>query len=403
MSWPLRIGIGAAGALLTLLASLALQESLGAALELTALAGGAAVLAGVAGATALRLARRRSFALQSAIAALTAVAAVAAGAMAAAQLMMDASRPVAALGVVLASSGTIGLLVSIALGMRLRVGSESLIRATRQIGEGDRVRVEEPPAEELAALARELESMQAQLEETAAQARRSEEARRELVAWISHDLRTPLGRIQAIVEALEDGLVDGADDVAAHHARLRAEADRLGALVSDLFELNRIAAGSLLLELEPARLGDLVSDVVASFSVIADARRITLNASPSGSDPHVNVSTPHLERALGNLLDNACRYTEPGGTIDVTVVPNGRVAAVAIDDSCGAVDFERLERALTDPAGAHADPAGAKTGLGLAIAKGLVEAQGGGISVARTRRGCRFTVVFPVVPEAARA
>jgi signal transduction histidine kinase len=392
MSWATRATVALAGAAATLLASLTLQDSLPKALELAATAGGAAVAAGLVGAAALHASRRRSFALQSAVAALTAVAAVAAGAMAASRLMMDASRPIAALGVVLASSGTIAVLISLALGSRVRIGSESLIEATRQIGGGDRVQVRRPPAGELAALARELETMQAQLEESAARARRSEDARRELVAWISHDLRTPLGRIRAIVEALEDGILSAPGDVSAYYGRLRAEADRLGVLVGDLFELNRISAGSLELELEATGLADVVSDVVASFAVVADARGVTLRALRPPEDPAVRVSAPHFERALGNLIDNAIRCTPPGGAIDVDVARDNGFVAVGVADGCGGSDVHDLERAL----GGHAGGEGPKTGLGLAIAKGLVEAQGGRIAVRPTERGCRFTLTLPV-------
>jgi signal transduction histidine kinase len=397
MSRAARVCVGVVGAAATLLASLTLEDSLPKAIELTVVAGGAAVVAGLVGATALYAARRRSFALQSVLVALTAVGAVAAGAMAAAHLMMDASRPVAALGVVLASSGTIGVLISLALGARLRTDSERLIEATRQIGEGDRVAgVEKPAAGELALLARELDAMQEQLEQSSARERRSDEARRQLVTWISHDLRAPLSRINVIVEALEDGIVAGPAEVAAYHSRLRAEASRLGALISDLFERSRISAGSLELELERARLAEVVSGVVASFSVVAESRRIRLRAEPPEEDPEVEISTPHVERALSNVLDNALRYTPEGGQVEVNLARRDGCAAIEIADGCGGEDLDELRRRLEESNGAHVHPVGAKTGLGLAIAKGLAEAQGGAIGVEPSERGCLFRLTFPL-------
>jgi signal transduction histidine kinase len=370
-------------------------------LELTAAAVGAALGAGVLGALLLYAARHRSIAAQNVLVALTPIGAVAAGAMAASHLMMVSSRPVAALGVVLISSGTVGILISLMLGARLRAGSRQLITVTRQIGNGDAwTPVERPPAEELATLARELEAMQFRLEQSRARERELEAARRDLVSWISHDLRTPLARIRAVVEALEDGLVAEPAEVSMYYGRLRAETGRLSALVNDLFELNRISAGDVVLELERARLADVVSDVVASFAVLADARGIALRAASPAVDPEVEISTTHFERALGNLIDNALRYSEAGGLVDVELVPGAFGALVAIEDSCGGMELGVLEGLLADPSTQGHFSRGGKTGLGLAIAKGLLEAQGGKLAVERTERGCRFTIALPLASRA---
>jgi signal transduction histidine kinase len=235
--------------------------------------------------------------------------------MAAAHWMLGSTHPTAALGVVLVASGTVGIVTSQSLGGRLRAGSERLITATRQIGDGDlRTPVDPPPVEELASVARELDVMQARLEQSRERERRLAEARRELVSWISHDLRTPVARVRAIVEALEDEIIREPAEVASYLVQLHTEADRLGVLIADLFELNGIAAGQLDLELEPTRLTEIVSGVVASFGVIADARRIALKAPPPTIDPEVRISPRHLERALGNLVDNALRHTDADGT-----------------------------------------------------------------------------------------
>jgi signal transduction histidine kinase len=366
-------------------------------LELTAAAVGAAVGAGIVGALLLYAARHRSIAAQNVLVALTPVGAVGAGAMAASHLMMVSSRPITALGVVLTCSGTVGVLISLMLGARLRAGSDRLITAARQIGEGDlRTPVGRPAAEELATLARELEAMQAKLEQSRAREREVTEARRELVSWVSHDLRTPLARIRAMVEALEDEVVAEPAEVADYYARLRGEADRLSGLVNDLFELNRISAHDVELELEPTRLADVVSDVVASFAVLADARGITLIAHAPAIDPEVEISATHFERALGNLIDNAVRYTHPGGPVDVELVPQPAGASVVIEDGCGGAELAALQELLAEPN--HIMRAG-RTGLGLAIAKGLVEAQGGDIAVEGTARGCRFTITIPLARD----
>lgn len=398
------LAVACAGVCGTLLASLLLDESLSKALAIAGVAGGAAVVVGALGVVALRLTARRSLAVQGMIVALTPVGAVSAGALAASHLMMAASRPVAALAVVVVSAGTVGILTSLVLTSRLRAASLRLIEATRQIGEGDlRTRVDALPGEEFAAVARELESMQEQLEASRERERAVADARRKLVSWISHDLRTPLARIKAIVEALDDGVVFRPGEVSLYHRQLSAESDRLAALVDDLFELNRITAGALELEVDRVDLSQLVSEVVASFLVVADARDIALNArcEPLGAD--VDVSSRHLERALGNLLDNALRHTPPGGVVDVVVALRGADAVVAVDDGCGGVDVDAIESHLRAGSGEATAEGNGRPAYGLAIAKGLVEAQGGRLAVERTGRGCRLGVTLPLAVAEARA
>lgn len=392
--------VAAAGLLGTALAASRLRGSTLDAIELAAAAGAAALGAGLLGAILLHAARHQSIAFQNVLVALTPVAAVATGAMASAHLMMVSSQPIAALGVVLTSAGTVGILISLMLGARLRAGSEQLISATRKIGEGDlSTIVERPAAQELARLAAELESMQLRLEKSRARERALEEARRQLVDWISHDLRTPLARIRAIVEALQDEVLADPAEVSMYYERLRAEADRLGALVNDLFELNRINAGELHLERERVNLSDVVSDVVASFGLLATARGVQLTAQQPPTDVEVDVSPTHLERALGNLIDNALRYTEAGGVVNVGLSVDPHGASVTVDDGCGGLELTKLERLL-----AHSNVPGdlvdtGATGLGLAIAKGLVEVNGGKIAVHGTTRGCRFAIALPHPPS----
>jgi signal transduction histidine kinase len=400
----LGLAVGCLGVCGTLLASLRVGDSFDKALAIALVAGGAAVVVGILGVVALRLTARRPLAVQGVIVALTPVGAVSAGALAASHLMMAATRPVAALAVVVVSAGTVGILTSLALTSRLRAASLRLIEATRQIGEGDlRTRVEAPPGEEFAALARELESMQEQLEASLGRERAVADARRKLVSWISHDLRTPLARIKAIVEALDDGVVFRPGEVSLYHRQLSAESDRLAALVDDLFELNRITAGALELEDERVDVTQLVSEVVASFLVVADSRDISLSAVCEPLEADVDVSSRHLERALGNLLDNALRHTPPGGAVDVVVALRGAGVVVAIDDGCGGVNVDAIESYLGAGSGEPSSEGNGRPAYGLAIAKGLVEAQGGRLAVERTGRGCRLAVTLPLAVSHARA
>jgi signal transduction histidine kinase len=228
--------------------------------------------------------------------------------------------------------------------------------------------------------------------------RHAEANRRELVAWVSHDLRTPLAGLRAMAEALEDGVVSDAESVAEYHRRIRVEADRMARLVDDLFELSRINAGALRLVPANIALGDVVSDVVAAVEPIALSRRVCIRAAEGGW-PSVRASEPELTRIVANLLRNAVRYTPADGTVTVTGGRDERGGWFAVTDSCGGIDEADLPRVFDvafrgEPA---RSPAASETGggLGLAIVRGLVEAHGGQVSVGNVRGGCRFEVRLP--------
>ncbi|GIG87863.1 sensor histidine kinase [Plantactinospora endophytica] len=225
--------------------------------------------------------------------------------------------------------------------------------------------------------------------------RQLEEGRRDLVAWISHDLRTPLAGLRAMAEALEDRVVDDPESVEEYHRRIRLETDRMARLVDDLFELSRINAGALRLSLTAVPLGEVVSDALASTAPMAAARRIKLVAAESGW-PTVSASEPELARVVGNLLLNAVRYTPDDGTVRIEAGRERDHAWLSVADTCGGIppgDLPRLfdvafrgERARTPSTGKVSG------GLGLAIVHGLVEAHGGRVEVGNTADGCRFVI-----------
>lgn len=239
--------------------------------------------------------------------------------------------------------------------------------------------------------------------------RQIEQGRRDLVAWVSHDLRTPLAGLRAMAEALEDRVVNDPASVSEYHRRIRVETDRMTRLVDDLFELSRINAGALRLTLSAVPLGDVVSDAVASAAPLAAACRVRLLAPDSGW-PTVLASEPELARVVGNLLLNAVRYTPSEGTVRVEAGADTDCAWLAVADTCGGIPEEDLprvfevafrgERARTPcPSTGGSTSAGEPTssgGLGLAIVRGLVEAHGGRVQVRNTTGGCRFEVRLPL-------
>ncbi|PRX50054.1 phospho-acceptor domain-containing protein [Prauserella shujinwangii] len=231
--------------------------------------------------------------------------------------------------------------------------------------------------------------------------RAAEAARRELVAWISHDLRSPLSGIRAMAEALADGVVAEPGEVAGYAQRINGEATRLSTMVDDLFELSRITAGALRLELTAVPLRDVVSDALAAQTPLAQRKRVTVRSS-AVEWPVVLGSDPELARIVRNLVANAIRHTPPDGTVAVEIGVDGRDAVLAVGDGCGGIPEEEIGRVF-DVAfrGTHArtpEPASttAGGGLGLAITKGLVEAHRGRIGVRNHGDGCRFEVRLPL-------
>jgi signal transduction histidine kinase len=295
------------------------------------------------------------------VVALIPVVAVAFGSLAAAQAMFVSSHDLSALVVVVAGAGTAGVLGALAL-------------------------------------ATELDRARRRLLEAADRERALESSRRELVAWVSHDLRTPIAGIRAMVEALDDGIVDEPLEVRRYHLQLMTEADRLARLVDDLFELSRIEAGTLAVSVERVALGELVSDVVASAAVMAEAKGVRVDGRLDGRPPDVAGSAPELARVVRNLLDNAIRHTPPGGAVEVAVRGGDHHVEVSVLDGCGGIPAYDLDRVFDlayrgDAARTPSTSGGA--GLGLAIARGLVDVLEGDIAVRNEPGGCRFTVRLP--------
>ena len=398
------VAVVVGGAAVAVVTALALGMSASDGWQLALLAGAPALVVGLAGRAALLSMGRRSIGAQAAVVGLTAVIAVAAGALAAALAMFLSAHDLKALVVVLVTGSTVGVVTALALGGRVAEASRALRAAADRLGDdlGDASpdTVDWPPAsEELTALARQLEATAQRLTEARRHERALEASRRELVAWVSHDLRTPLAGIRAMVEALEDGVVDDPATVARYHRTLLQEADRLSLLVDDLFELSRIQAGALGLQLERASLGDLVSDALAASAPVAEAKGVRLEGHVSVMPPELRLSTPEVARALRNLLENAIRHTPSDGSVTVDVGVEDDAAVVSVADSCGGIPDDDLPRVF-EPAfrgeAARTPSQDGRGGLGLAIVRGIVEAHHGDVAVRNEGGGCRFVLRLPL-------
>ncbi len=381
----------------------AVVASLGMSLSMTLSLGWRAGVAlsasGAAGAATLSVLRRRSVGVQVVVVALTAVFAVAAT-YATTLSMYTTSHDLKLLLAVLTGAASVGVVTALFLARSVVAATQSLEMAAREIG-GARTttRLNVPVASELTTLAHELDETSRRLDAARAHERALEASRRELVAWVSHDLRTPLAGIRAIAEALEDGVVNDLQTTCRYHQTLRKEADQLTALVNDLFELSRIQAGALRLEMERASLADLVSDAIASADPLAAVKGVRLQGRPVPSAPELTLSTPEVARVLRNLLENAIRHTPSDGTVWVSAGLDDQEAIVSVTDTCGGIEDADLSRVFdlafrAEGARTPSDTNGG--GLGLAIAKGLVEAHHGAIAAENSGKGCCFTVRLPL-------
>ncbi len=396
------VGAALAGVPITAAVCALLGKSVAESIELAGVAALAAGVVGACGALVLLGLRGASVGTQVAAVTLSAVLAVGVGALAAAYAMFISAADLSSLAVIVVAAGWVGVVCAVALGRQVARASRLLGVRARRIGEEGSPDVpppERPPTRELAQLAEELDATAARLEESRRRERALDAARRELVAWVSHDLRTPLAGIRAITEALEDGIASDPQTVTRYLGTLRRESDRLAALVDDLFELSRIHAGAVELSLEAASLADLVSDAIAAADPVAAAKGVRLGGRLRDAPPALPLSTPEFARVLRNLLDNAIRETPPDGAVCVEAgIEDGR-AFVAVADSCGGIPDDDLPRVFdTAFRGRRARTPAAEGGggLGLAIAHGIVAAHHGDLTVTNTGPGCRFTVHLPL-------
>lgn len=222
------------------------------------------------------------------------------------------------------------------------------------------------------------------------------DARRQLVAWASHDLRTPLASVHAMLEALEDELAQPQEYLPAIRDQIRI----LSTLVDDLFELTRIDAGVLTLELRETQLVGLLESCVRGLEADARARGIRLEKRWAAELPTVRCAPEKVERILHNLLTNALRHTPSDGAVAVVASAQPHAVRVAVEDTGAGLARETVQRMFERFWRADPSRGADGSGLGLAIAQGLVEAQGGRIW-AENRPGGGARVAFTL--QAARA
>lgn len=288
-------------------------------------------------------------------------------------------------------AAVLGFFFSSALTDRIRL----LDRAAQDIASGELgARLPVRGSDEIAGLSRSFNRMAAQLEEAARKQQELDHLRRDLIAWVSHDLQTPLASIRAILEAVADGVVDEPETVQRYLGTARKDIAALSLLIDDLFQMAQIDAGGLSLDRSENSLSDLISDTLESFSALAARQGASIRGEVALDVDPVWMDTQRIGRVLNNLVGNALRHTAAGGEVFVQASRDGRMVRVEVSDTGEGIRAGDLpyvfERFYRGEKSRSRETGGA--GLGLAIARGIVEAHGGriGVESAPGQRTCFY-------------
>jgi signal transduction histidine kinase len=287
----------------------------------------------------------------------------------------------------------IALLITFVLSRRILAPVKALTSVAKRLGRGDfSQRVQVKDKSEIGELAQTFNSMASDLE-------RAERLQRNMVADIAHELRTPLSNIRGYLEAIRDGVIKpDAETIRS----LDEEAVLLSRLVDDLQELSLAEAGELRLNCQAENIGGLINQTVAVVQTQATAKGLSVFIDLPSKLPSVNIDSHRISQVLRNLLDNAVAHTAKGGFITVAAKQRDNWVEVTVTDTGEGIPaedlpniFERFYR--VDKSRARATGG---SGLGLTIAKRLVEAHGGKIEVqSELGKGSRFSFTIPVAEQ----
>jgi signal transduction histidine kinase len=275
----------------------------------------------------------------------------------------------------------------------------AVLSGVRQLSGGDfQARVEVQDDDDLREIALALNAMAAELRAASQSRQEMEDARRQLIGAVSHDLRTPLATMRAMVESISDGIVTDPETIARYHASMQREIAYLSRLIDDLFELSQIDSGLLQLRPESGSIGDLVSDTLEALRPQAEQRSLRLSGDVPAYLPSVLMDTPRIQRVLYNLVQNALRHTPADGSVVIRASACENEVQVSVEDTGEGLEPEELprifERFYRGSQARNRSEAG--SGLGLTIAKAIVELHGGRIWAAvGQNRGAVFTFTLP--------
>jgi signal transduction histidine kinase len=284
-----------------------------------------------------------------------------------------------------------------------RVASAGVVREVGQIrdaltavgaGERDR-RVDARAASELGELADAATRMIERLAQEEARRDAADSARRQLVASISHDLRTPLAALRLMLAAIEDKVVDERTRTR-YLATMHTHVSALGSMIDDLFELSRLEAGDLEWSIRQVELPELVDETVAAMRMEAEAKGVEVAAELGALPRKTRADPERLQRVLFNLLQNAIRHTPADGSVTVRAERAGDWVEIEVADTGAGIPLHDRERLFDPLVRRESDgEGGTGTGLGLVISRAIVEAHGGRIWLADSEVGTRVRFVIP--------
>ncbi len=281
-------------------------------------------------------------------------------------------------------------------------GLGQLVTSAEKIAQGDlRERARVKSGDEVERVADAFNRMVEQLGAAQSREMEMENARRALVAAVSHDLRTPLTSMRAMIEAINDGIVTDESEVRRYLALTQAEIQNLSRLVDDLFELTQLDAGALTWTKEPGSLRDLISDTLEAMRAHAEEKGVKLSGEVDPKIDPVPMNSLKMQRVLSNLLQNAIQHTPAGGMVSVAAqlcdsAHNVQVEIKDDGEGIAEADLGKIFEPFYRGEKSRSRDAGNGSGLGLAIAKGFVEAHGGSIGVeSRAGEGSRFWFRLP--------
>ena len=317
-----------------------------------------------------------------------------------AQLMFLSSHDLSLLILLLVFGSVLSISIGGSIAGRMIQAVRQLAEGAQRVSSGDlRTRVDVVTNDELAELAMSFNVMVENVSKSEALLRRAEESRRDLIAAVSHDLRTPLTAIRAMLEALSDGVVDDPETVRRYHETMRVQVSHLARLIDDLFELSQLDAAPAPFDLSPGDLTAVVRETAETLAMSSAGDGVAIAFDADGP-AQAMLDPVRLARVVGNLLENAVRHSPPGSTVHVAVRRSGSLAKVIVEDRGPGISPEDLERIFSRFY--RGEKSRSRThggaGLGLAIARGIIDVHGGEIRAEnRSEGGARFLFSLPLV------
>ncbi|MGH2915710.1 MAG: ATP-binding protein [Solirubrobacteraceae bacterium] len=302
------------------------------------------------------------------------------------RLMIVSEQDAILLGAIVLAAGLVAVLSARLLARAIILDVHAVRDGLSAVGRGERdVRIQTTADDELAELAAETNGMIERLQAEELARAQSELARRNLIAAVSHDLRTPMTSLRLLVQAVEDDVVQG-ETRDSYLRRMRIHLDALSSLVDDLFEVSRLEAGDISWSLEQVRLAELVDETVDAMRLQAEHKGVAVHVEVAPTLRPAHANPERVQRVLFNLIQNAIRHTPADGSVVVRAERVADQIEVEVADSGSGIAPEEREHVFAPFYRGRHDTGRSEpgAGLGLAVARAIIEAHGGKIWLADT-------------------